>query len=633
MADVNVNIRGRDDGLGEMLSSLREKVRELGTENERFNNLGNFTHTEQRRIVSSTADDTYRAEEKRIRDEYNEIRRQNVADFSKVEADFSSGKISSKEFEEQKRRFGEAQQEAKTSEEQELKKAQKDMTILVRNIYREMVDSKKIEREHRQRDREEFGSGKVANLNIENESLKRRLEGATTQEEKDRLNALILENESRLSEMDGGGIGGSTAKGIMNATGMMRNAQGGNISGMVAQGGGILTEALGGLATTAGAIAASVTAVIGVGLAGMNTASKMMENATDLASLRGTGWNSYQTQQALMDQALEGVGGMGIDVGLDVNQLMQAASGKARRTGIAGNALERTVNDAAIKRAFGVDVAGFDQFQRFNTTRDESSDVALDILNVLNQINRSSLKEGDLATFGEKIQTTQTLMEIQRSKRDLIDTDKSLRVLAGFESIGLSEKGEKAGTFLQQTIQGLGEGGGDNAMLFKYEAAMRAHPELRNDPLALRKFVRWSSDDPEYMSEYFKYMGQVTEGNEMAFYDAMDATFPIESLKDYELYKNLSKGNTAANRILEGDQKLSGMRSGTMTQESAIEESSQMIGSMAYGTGILKEMWQESSVWMQDMFNLLSGKEGINVNVVKNTTGSLKIDPTKTFPK
>lgn len=632
MADVNVNIKGRDDGLGEMLSSLREKVRELGTENERFNNLGNFTHTEQRRIVSSTADDTYRAEEKRIRDEYNEIRRQNTADFGKAEADFGSGKISSKEFEEQKRRFGEAQQEARTSEEQELKQAQKDMTILVRNIYREMVDSKKIEREHKQRDREEFGSGKAANLNIENESLKRRLEGATTQEEKDRLNALILENESRLSEMDEGG-GGSTVKGIMNATGMMRNAQGGNISGMVAQGGGILTQALGGLATTAGAIAASVTAVIGVGLAGLNTASQMMENATDLASLRGTGWNSYQTQQALMSQSMEGVGGMGIDVGLDVNQLMQAASGKARRTGIAGNALERTVNDAAIKRTFGVDVAGFDQFQRFNSTRDESSDVALDILNVLNQINRSSLKEGDLATFGEKLQTTQTLMEIQRSKRDLIDTDKSLRVLAGFESIGLSEKGEKAGTFLQQTIQGLGEGGGDNSMLFKYEAAMRAHPELRNDPLALRKFVRWNSDDPEYMSEYFKYMGQVTEGNEMAFYDAMDGTFPIESSKDYELYKNLAKGNTAANRILEGDQKLSGMRSGTMTQESAIEESSQMIGSMAYGTGVLKEMWQESSVWMQDMFNLLSGKEGINVSVVKNTTGSLKIDPTKTLPK
>jgi hypothetical protein len=245
------------------------------------------------------------------------------------------------------------------------------------------------------------------------------------------------------------------------------------------------------------------------------------------------------------------------------------------------------------------------------------------VLNVLTSIDESSLKEGDLATLGEKLATQQTLMSIQRAKRDVVDTDSSLKVLAAWESVGLSQKGDKAGDFLNRTVQGLGETGSDNMMLLKYEAAKRAHPELATDPAALRRFVRFNSDDPMYQQQFFKFANEITGNNPMAMDQLMYSAFDPQSEYDMQMYERAMKDGDWSN-IMTGKQGIQKGRKGTLSQAYADTEAQGMKGGLDQLVAGFKEIVGDLAIMFEDT---ITGNT-LDVNVVSTKYGNLGVSKT-----
>ena len=153
MADVNVNIRGRDDGLGGQLDGLREKVKALGRDVSELNNLSEKTPTAQKRTVEREAQGALGQQTSQIRSEYNEARQANISDFREQEKKFASGEINQQQFDKQKEMFSGSQQDLGAAEKKEILAAEKEMNRHLRLIVREMVDKRKLTREKAQRDK------------------------------------------------------------------------------------------------------------------------------------------------------------------------------------------------------------------------------------------------------------------------------------------------------------------------------------------------------------------------------------------------------------------------------------------------------------------------------------------------
>ena len=211
-------------------------------------------------------------------------------------------------------------------------------------------------------------------------------------------------------------------------------------------------------------------------------------------------------------------------------------------------------------------------------------------------------------------------MSIQRTKRDLVDTDSSLRMMAAWESIGLSGKGEKAGDFLSNTVRGMGEGGSDNEMLLKYEAAKQAHPELANDPAALRRFVRFNNDDPEYMNTYMQMVGEMTGGNNMALDQLMYSQFNPESEYDMSLCERAAGGEGDFEGYATGTKAIQKGRKGTLSQAYAREEAAGMVGGLDQLVAGFKEVIGDVATQLESWF---SGNS-VSVDVI-NKKGKLPV--------
>jgi hypothetical protein len=281
----------------------------------------------------------------------------------------------------------------------------------------------------------------------------------------------------------------------------------------------------------------------------------------------------------------------------------------------------RTINDEYIRRSTGADPAVYSKFERFTTNQETSNVIAMDMLNVLARIDKSSLKEGDLATLQEKMGIQTNLMDIQRSKRDAVNVDDTLRIMSAFEAIGLSQKGEKGGEFLSQTIAGLGEGGGDNAMLLKYEAAKRARPDLANDPAALRRFVKFHSDDPEYMKSAFGFFGDITNNNAMARDDLMYTMFNPSSEFDMEMWEGAMNNKGGFNNLLTGSPNKQWR--GSLSAEQIRTDAEATTGLLTDAETYIKKIFEEFGVTMNNFLGEITGNGGKSVNV--NIKGNLQM--------
>lgn len=621
MAEVNVNIRGRDDGLGSQLDALRQKVQQLGRDVTDLNRLSEMTPTEQKVTVEREAKGALRAKQEQVKSEYAEVRQTNLAEFKEQEEKFSRGEISKKEFKKQKELFEGAQADATSQEQKELAEIEKEMNTHLRLIVREMVDKRKLDRERAQRDKKEFdgeGSNKgiYGSLVEENKELHKQRLHAQSQDEINDINARISANKERMREMDGSK---AKDKDEINYSQLAQSIASANLAATSIQTG----RAAGGL--LGGSKGATATAsVIAAAYALLSQSDQVYAAGQGVGSLRGSGYSGSTQMFSLIDQAQGNYGtGMATSMGLNPQDFLKAAEIKGRETGIAGpDILRRTLEDLQFNKAFGADAGIFNSFERFTTQQREATDISLDVLNVLTSINESSLKEGDLATLTEKLQTQQTLMSIQRTKRDIVDVDSSLRMLAAFESIGLSQKGEKSGDFLAQTIQGLGEGGGDNLMLMKYEAAKRAHPELAYNPAELRRFVRFNSDDPKYIEQFMKMSGDWTQGNQMARDDLLYSFFNPQSEYDMELYERaMTSGDFSG--YMTGKKPIQKGRKGTLSKEFAASEANTMNSAMSELTSKFQSIIGAISTNLENWLT----NNTVKVNVT-NSYGNLPVSPT-----
>ena len=212
MSEVNVNIRGRDEGLGAQLDALREKAQSLGQEVTNLNKMSDMTPTQQRMDVDKLGSSTLRAQESNIKSEHSALRESNVKEFREDEKKYKAGEMSEADFAKSQKQFQGAQSESMNSEERELSAIQKEMTIQLRLIHREMMDGRKVTREKAQRDRKEFGAaasgGIIGGLAAENKSLKQQKMAATSADEVEELEARIQSNKERMKSMDGSGGGG-----------------------------------------------------------------------------------------------------------------------------------------------------------------------------------------------------------------------------------------------------------------------------------------------------------------------------------------------------------------------------------------------------------------------------------------
>jgi hypothetical protein len=626
MADVNVNIRGRDDGLGSQLDALREKAISLGRDVENLNRATDMSPTKQRLTVEKESKETLKLQQDRIRSEYQEIRTANIQEFQQSEQRYARGEISKGEFEEQRNLFQSSQKDLNEQEEKELATVEKEMVLQMRLILRELIDKRKLDREQAQRDKKEFedksSSGLYGSLVEENKELKKQRLMASSPEEVSEIDAKIRANQEAMK-----GLGGKPSddreifdsQQITSLANAMASANLASTSMQLAKAGGGLISAKGGMMA-----AGTVGALYGL----LSQGDQIIEAGAGLGALRGRGYTGQASSLIAQRESTEGLGGVASGIGMSASELLNEATKKAKESGVVGtNIVDRAMDDISFKRAFGADASIFSKFERFSENQIEATEISLDVLNVLTSIKESSLKEGDLVTLGEKMQSQATIMGIQRSKRDVVDTESSLRILAALESVGLSQKGEMSSDFISKTLQGLGEGGSDNLMLLKYEAARRAKPEIANDPAALRRFIKFSSDDPEYIKQFFGFANELTQGNQMAMDDLLYSFFNPQSEYDMQMYEKMMSGAEGGDfgQLLLG-KGLDKTRKSTLTKEFAYQESQGMAGGLSQAVAGFKAEIGNLGARMEEFFSKVSGEGGgINVNVLSSKVGTLPV--------
>lgn len=603
MADVNVNIRGRDDGLSATLDSLRDKANQLGRDIGNLDNIDSLTKTEKRLEIERVTREVAEEQKRKIREEFSSIREENLRDFSQTQQDYQSGRITKKQFDIEQQRFNESNTQLNNDEAHELTAIEKEANHHLKLILRQLLIQERLDRERRQRDGNEFPEGSIGHLLSQNTQLRNQQRGSTDQSEIDLLQEQIESNNARINAMrnnssgddDGGGNGGNYNRFTSGMQQGAMSAARGDLSGTV-MGGLQMAGGIGKLATgltIAGIIAMVIKEFIGHG-------EKIQEAIGSTAAMRGgsggtAGVFNQQLQSKIATTDILG------NLGLSGDEFAGIVNQKAAASRMAGNNVTgRALDDFAFQKGFGADVGMFSEFERFTKGQETATDIGLDVLNVLTSIEKSSLKENDLSVLAEKLQAQQSILSLQRSKRDVVDNDSALRVLAAFENIGLSGKGEKAGDFLSQTIQGLGEGGSDNAMMFKYEAAKRARPDLANDPAALRRFVKFNSDDPKYLAESMKFFGQSAGGSEMAMDDMIYTLFNPQSEMDMDIYKKAMRGDAGFSGALNGN--IDKSRKGTLNKDAMYADAQTSVGAVTTAMSDFSNSMQKFSINMENFF-------------------------------
>lgn len=597
MPDISVNIRGRDDGFGSMLDSLRDKANNLGRDVGNLDNFDHLTRTERRMEIENVNENVTQTRRQSVMDEFNSLREANMREFSQITQDYANGRISEREYNQHTDRFEQSSNELNIDEQNELLAIENESKEFLKQILRQLTLQERLDRERRQRDGSEYSEGSIGHLLNQNGDLRRRQRESTDQSEIDELQAQIEANNETIRgmrnngrEVDGnGGLGGDYSRFTSGLQSGAASAARGDLSGTVMGGlqmaGGMGKVAVG--LTVAGIVAMIVKEFFGHG-------EKVQEALGQASAMRGgSGYTAVGSNKRLQDI----IAGIDVfdDLGLSQDEFAQMVNQKATASGRAGNnVVGRTLDDFAFQKGFGADVGMFSQFERFTKNQETATTIGLDVLNVLSSINKSSLKENDLSTLAEKLQSQNTILSLQRSKRDIVDNDSALRILAAFEKVGLSDKGERGSDFINQTIQGLGEGGSDNEMLFKYEAAKRARPDLAGDPAALRRFVRFNSDDPKYQAEFFKFAKSVSGGSKMAMDDILYTMFNPESEKDMDIYEDLMNNKGGALDTLSGKIGIDKTRKKTLDRETMYQDATN-------DTGAVTNVMKDFSNGMQDL--------------------------------
>ena len=200
MSDINVNIRGRDDGLGYTIDSLRQKANALGLEVGKLNNM---TPTQQRKEVERVSSEKLRERTDTVRNEYAEVRQGRAEEFVNMRDKQKSGEISKGKFEEFKGKFDSDNKDTHIEENNELKSLERESVRNLRLILKELQDAKKIEREAAQRDNKEFTPGTIGDFQQQNRTLREQQGESLDDDERKTFQNQIDANNEKIRGMRG----------------------------------------------------------------------------------------------------------------------------------------------------------------------------------------------------------------------------------------------------------------------------------------------------------------------------------------------------------------------------------------------------------------------------------------------
>lgn len=598
MADVNLNIRGRDDGAGSVVDNLREKVEKLAESQGKI----------RTKDIRDTVYGDFDNKRDNVRNEYREIRESSKNEFEEARRKYQEGKLSDKEYAKHQKEYDESNKELDSAERREIRDLDLEQKDILRELLEKYSNRDKEESLRRQRDDSEHDDGyrEDDGMRVFVTNWPSNFNSSTSGGSPSNSNSSSSSNSSSGS-YERGQFGAGMRQALM---GVARGDVSGTIMGGTEMMGSLIGGKIGKAFTLTGLVAMLVKELLGQG-------DMVQEAIGETSSMRG-GASSGASANALLQQAIADKSDILSKLGLSSDEFAQQVNNKARSSGMSGNdVINRTLDDYLFSKGFGGDTEIFSQYERFNSNGKNSASVGLDILNVLTQIERSSLKENDLSTLNEKLQSQNSIMEVQRAKRDLVNSETSLRMLASFEKIGLSDKGERGGNFLSQTIQGLSEGGSDNEMLLKYQAVRMARPDLANDPAKLRRFVKFNSDDGKYQSEFFKLVGRISGGNEMALDDILMTMFPNANEKDLDMYYNMIQNKGGSLDFLSGKGKMDMSLRNGLSLESAYEDSKSSVGTTTEVQATFGNWIKEAMVYLKGMNDTL--EKGIKVTNMPKT--------------
>lgn len=594
MSDVSINIRGRDDGAGRVIDNLRDKLVDLAETQDKVNS----------RDVRDIINEDFDVRKDTVREEFNNARKANFEEYNESRDLYDQGRISQKEFDNIQKEFAKNNKELDDEEKSEVRDLQIEQNAITRELLEEFVDSKKRESDRRQRDDSEFdenGESRDDGLRVFVTNWPGNANFGSSGSGDSGSSSSNSDNSR--GEYERGQFGAGFRQ---TALGVARGDLTSTLMGGTEMAGSLIGGKAGKAFTIAGLIAMIIKEAAGHGDA-------VLEAIGQTASMRG-GSASAADFNSVLRGLIQDEGDTLAGMGLTNDEFASMVNEKAMASGRAGNdVVKRTLDDVAFQKGFGADVGMFSQFERFTKNQETATTIGLDVLNTLINIDRSSLKSNDLSTLTEKMQSQNTILALQRSKRDVVDNESALKLLAAYERVGLSDKGDRAGDFLSRTIQGLGEGGSENEMLLKYQAARMARPDLANDPAALRRFVRFNSDDPTYQAEFFKFAKNISGGSQLALDDILMTMFNPSSEKDLDIYSELMNNRNGALGTLTSKDRLSGVRGSTTDLNAAYNDATN-------ATGDVTELMKTFSNSTQESMDLL--KELVKGVFIKNWPAS-----------
>lgn len=580
--DVQVNTQNAKNKLRELADEAKKSNIDANRLEQTTNTVGKTSTStkdaaEEARRVAKELEKEKKAQ---IADEHRQLRRQNQEEFNERKRLNKSGKLSDEDFEEERKRFADAQMGSYMEERNEKRQVEEEQLRKLEEILDSLRQAEHYDGIQEQRDGDEFKSkGILADLFEKRSTLQSERLSANSEDDINNKTKELASVDKKISKLLG------NKSGIADTV-----AQGGDLMSSVVSGGGmqagmnILTK-LG----PWGMVAAATTAAAAGNVMRVGEITKA---TAPLASLRAQGGRDdiFNSNKPYRDSYH--------DMGMNDKDMMAFRYNLQMSSGIGSRGdAKYSVHAAALEKGYGIkDVAGLSTFERGDKYGKATSDNIVEMLNVLGQIRDGSIKPNDLTLANEKAQLMYRMQGSYASRHEKIDTKEIISNIAAFEKLGGSGKDWRAGDFIEGAYSGIREGGDKNQMLLKIQAAKEAHPELANNQVALSKIVE-KGDDPEYLKSTLKMLKRITNGDEVSQYHLLKKYFPQLNVEQRE---SMIKNPDFINSL------------GKKYSNSGLFNTSDALSYAEKNTALTDQL----SAWSSDSVNELT--EGVN-NIVKNT--------------
>jgi len=516
---------------------------------------------------------------KQIQQEYGAAYQGNMNEYLGMQSKLSRGQISSDEFEKYKSGYLQNQTEISSEEREELSENQRETNKLIQELIDLQDEKIREEIKRRQNNDDEFSKDGILSALFKKRSaiMKARMD-ATTDDELTDYNKQLEKVNKLIAKKTGTKI---FADKITEGAQMGEQIMGGNVGGAAMRG----LSKLG----PYGMAAAAVLALVGGGVMAGNERDKTIGT---LMSYRALGTNK-DINKSLYEGKFTRYGMSDADFVNYRNSLL-------RNSGLAGQAgITNTYDAIRIEKGYGIDnVAGLSTYARQDKYSKSVADNIMEMLNVLSDIRDGSISVDDLTRANEKAQLMYQLQGSFVGRQEKFDQRQVLGLMTAFEKMGGEGKDQRAGSFIEGTLNAIREGGSSNLMMLKYQFAAQAHPELANNPAALNRIVEEGTDS-NYLVSTLKGLKSMAGGNKQ---------------NQYFLFKEYFKGLTPSMRqkllSAAGDDEIlqnmlgQGLRStGTFNQGEADAYAWQKTQMTEKLLADLKNEVKNAGHWLKDQFS------------------------------